>query len=227
MKCPSCGISFHEEWVPWYFDAGSAGNLKHIWEEASQTFFSVDCTQCPDCDNLIFRLSMLTNHQEESRRHVFKRVVVYPREELPRPVPSEVGQEFAQDFLEACRVLPYSQKASAALSRRCLQRLLREKATVKPGSLGEEIREAINKSNFPGNLAQSLEAVRTIGNFAAHPIKNRHTGEVIDVEPGEAEWLLDTLEELFNFYFVQPAKMKRRLKGLNEKLDAAGKPRLT
>ena len=32
-------------------------------------------------------------------------------------------------------------------------------------------------------------------NFAAHPIKSMHTGEVIEVEPGEAEWLLDTLED--------------------------------
>jgi hypothetical protein len=33
-----------------------------------------------------------------------------------------------------------------------------------------------------------LDAIRTIGNFAAHPIKSTSSGEIVDVEPGEAEW---------------------------------------
>ncbi len=39
-----------------------------------------------------------------------------------------------------------------------------------------------------------IDAVRVIGNFAAHPIKSKSTGEIVDVEPGEAEWNLNTLE---------------------------------
>jgi hypothetical protein len=65
--------------------------------------------------------------------------------------------------------------------------------------------------------------VRHIGNIAAHPIKSKNPGEIIEVEPGEAEWLLDILEGLFDFYFVQPAKLKRNKDSLNEKLTAAGK----
>jgi hypothetical protein len=44
------------------------------------------------------------------------------------------------------------------------------------------------------------------------------------VEPGEADWLLDTIEEQFDFYFVQPAAVKRKTDDLNKKLIAAGKP---
>jgi hypothetical protein len=46
-------------------------------------------------------------------------------------------------------------------------------------------------------LASAVDAVRNVGNFAAHPIKSKSTGDVLDVEPGEAEWLLDALERLF------------------------------
>lgn len=46
----------------------------------------------------------------------------------------------------------------------------------------------------------------------------------MEVEPGEAEWLLDVLEGLFDFYFVQPANAQRKRDALNEKLKAAGKP---
>jgi hypothetical protein len=33
---------------------------------------------------------------------------------------------------------------------------------------------------------------------------------IIDVETGEAEWNLDVLELLFDFYFVQPAVAAKR-----------------
>jgi hypothetical protein len=73
---------------------------------------------------------------------------------------------------------------------------------------------------------ESLDAVRNIGNFAAHPIKSTASGEVIDVEPGEAEWNLDVLESLFDFYFVQPAALRKKQDALNAKLKEAGKPEM-
>jgi hypothetical protein len=71
-----------------------------------------------------------------------------------------------------------------------------------------------------------LDAVRHIGNFAAHPLKSTSTGEIIPVEPHEAEWNLDVLEELFDHFFVKPAKAKARREELNKKLVEAGKPQL-
>jgi hypothetical protein len=123
-------------------------------------------------------------------------------------------------------VLPDSAKASAALSRRCLQHMLREVAKVKPSDLSKEIQELLDRGTLPTQIADALDAVRNIGNFAAHPIKSQHSGEVLDVELGEAEWNLDVLESLFDFYFVQPAALAAKKAKLNEKLKAAGKPLL-
>ena len=47
-----------------------------------------------------------------------------------------------------------------------------------------------------------------------------------EAEPGEAEWNLDVLEALFDFYFVQPAIASRRKQDLNRKLQDAGRPAL-
>jgi hypothetical protein len=58
------------------------------------------------------------------------------------------------------------------------------------------------------------------------PIKSESTGDVVDVEPGEAEWNLDTLEGLFDHYFVQPALLAEKRDKLNAKLADAGKPQL-
>jgi hypothetical protein len=50
--------------------------------------------------------------------------------------------------------------------------------------------------------------------------------EIVQIEPGEAEWILDVLEELFDFYIVQPAKAKAKRDQLNAKLLEMGKPPL-
>ena len=141
-----------------------------------------------------------------------------------RSVPKEVPSPFADEFEEAVQVLFVSPKASAALTRRCLQQLLRDKAGVQAATLDAEIQQVIESRALPSYLAEAIDAVRVVGNFAAHPIKSKNTGAIIAVEPGEAEWLLDVLEGLFDFYFVQPIRLQTRKAALNEKLGAAGKP---
>lgn len=134
--------------------------------------------------------------------------MVWPKASTRTPLPQEVPEAFASDYIEACLVLADSPKASAALSRRCLQNLLRKKANIKHGNLSDEIEEVME--SLPAHLQEAIDAVRNIGNFAAHSMKSTNTGEIIEVELGEAEWLLDTLEGLFDFYFVQPATLKKK-----------------
>ena len=76
---------------------------------------------------------------------------------------------------------------------------------------------------LPSRIAENLDAVRQIGNFAAHPIKFQSTGEIADVEPEEANWNLDVLEQLFDHYYVQPAIAKAKRDKLNAKLQKLGK----
>jgi hypothetical protein len=149
---------------------------------------------------------------------------VYPKGVSRAPLPSEVPAEFATDYCEACLVLPDSEKASAALSRRCLQHLLREKTGIKKGDLANEIRQVLDSKQLPSHLADDLDAIRNIGNFAAHPLKTTNTGEIAEVEPQEAEWLLNLLEQLFDFYFVQPLRAKAKRDALNAKLQSMSKP---
>lgn len=52
------------------------------------------------------------------------------------------------------------------------------------------------------------------------------SGEIINVEPGEAQWNLGVLNSLFDFYFTQPAVLKKKRDALNAKLREAGKPEM-
>jgi hypothetical protein len=139
-------------------------------------------------------------------------------------VPEEVPTPIAEDYIEAALVLADSPKASAALSRRCLQAVLREAGHTKAKDLDDQIKEILQK--LPSRIAEDVDAVRNVGNFAAHPSKSKNTGEIIDVEPAEAEWNLEVLELLFDYYYVQPEKNKERRASLNAKLADGGKPPL-
>lgn len=207
MKCPHCREKFHRQLAT--HDLPLSKGV--MWRIAFQV--------CPGCDGLIIILQrrLVTGD-------VADEFIIHPRTIDREPPPPEVEEEYARDYIEACAVIPLSPKASAALSRRLLQHILREKAGVTPADLSKEIQQAIDENLVPGHLATAIDAVRNIGNFAAHPIKSTHTGEVVDVEPGEAEWLLEVLEGCFDFFFVQPARLTAKQEALNEKLASIGKP---
>jgi hypothetical protein len=119
--------------------------------------------------------------------------------------------------------LDLSPKASGALARRCLQGLLRDYEGVKHGTLSNEIQEVLDRKKLTSHLAENIDMIRHIGNLAAHPAKDQNTGVVMDVETGEAEWILFVLEGLFDFYFVQPEVSRKKRDALNLKLKSAGK----
>jgi hypothetical protein len=150
----------------------------------------------------------------------------FPANASGRSVPGEVAEPYKQDFIEARAVLAISPKASAALSRRNMQAILRDKAATKSKDLYDQIEEVVATGKLPSHIEDGLHAVRNIGNFAAHPMKSMTTGAIVEVEPGEAEWNLDILESLFDFYFVQPAVAVKRKTELNKKLKEAGKPEI-
>ena len=204
-KCPHCLIAFHDIWLT----SQLVSDVDGIW--------IARFTTCPTCKKLIIYLDKNNGMRVTS-------MLVRPRGISRSPVPPEVPADIAEDYVESCLVLADSPKASAALSRRCLQNLLRNAARVKQGNLANEIEQVLNSGVLPTPLADSIDAVRNIGNFAAHPMKSQQSGNIVQVEPGEAEWNLDVLEMLFDFYYVQPAKIAKKRADLDAKLAEAGKP---
>jgi len=209
MKCPHCLENFFEDWEG--FDPLSLTDNYGKWK--------LEYCKCPSCGRIIIRLGRYSTKDGD---YIWS--FVLPKAIARSPISPEVPSEFAEDYKEACLVFADSPKASAALSRRCLQNSLREKANTKSKDLADQIQEVLDSRALPTYLADSLDAVRNIGNFATHPIKSKSTGEIVDVEPGEAEWNLDVLEGLFDFYFVQPSKLQKKRENLNQKLKDVGKP---
>ncbi|MDR6446043.1 hypothetical protein J2794_002138 [Paraburkholderia terricola] len=174
---------------------------------------------CPSCSEPIVYL----NGEGEGGKRDVASFMAYPPSTGRPSAPREVPAHIAEDYHEACAVLKDSPKASAALSRRCLQAVLRENGFTQK-DLAPAIQAALDSKQLPSAIADNLDAIRNIGNFAAHPMKDTSTGQILAVEPHEAEWNLDVLEELFDFYYVQPEKARQRKAALDAKLAAAGKP---
>lgn len=208
MKCPHCNTAIHF--------TGLISRLYSTHEKRWTTIFNI----CPECEDLILYLQSESVEIAGQYKPNDDETLVYPKVRN-RPLPPEVPEKYANDFQEACAVLPYSPKASAALSRRCLQHLLRDEAGASSNYLSKQIDEVLGQG-LPSWLADSIDGIRNIGNFAAHPNKSESTGEIIEVEAGEAEWVLDTLELLFDHYIIKPKKVQQQRAGLNAKLEDGG-----
>jgi hypothetical protein len=216
MKCPHCLVAFHDSETQHFLGADVDGN----WYAKS--------SECPVCKKKVFFLenyiAVMKPDLTKWESKLVSRVLFRPKGVSRTPVPSEVPDDIAEDYKESCLVLADSPKASAALSRRCLQNILRSSAKVKLGNLANEIQQVLDSSALPTYLAESIDSIRNIGNFAAHPLKSQQSGDILPVEPGEAEWNLDVLEMLFDFYYVQPAITAKKRADLDAKLATVGKP---
>ena len=176
----------------------------------------VSAAACPSCGGTVIAMRSQPLDGNLPTRSWFVWPEGISRHEIPTAVPAAI----AADFREAVLVLPVSPKASAALSRRCLQHLLREQGYAQH-DLVKQI-DALTP-DLPKYLRHDVDLVRVVGNFAAHPMKATTTGEIVEVADGEAEWLLEVLEELFDFFYVRPDESSRRKLAINAKLTAAGK----
>ncbi|UOV00141.1 DUF4145 domain-containing protein [Chryseobacterium daecheongense] len=105
-----------------------------------------------------------------------------------------------------------SPKASATLSRRCLQGIIRDFWGISKSRLIDEI-NAIEEKVDPLTW-KSIDAVRKVGNIGAHMEKDINL--IIDVEPNEAKLLLELIELLFEEWYVHRYEREQKLKEIVE-----------
>lgn len=180
----------------------------------------------PSCRKSIIEIAKVSKKIDISLLNV-KWELVHPARSSRGPVPPQVPESIANDYIEASNVLAISPKSSAALSRRCLQAILHSNG-YKDRDLYREVNKLLDESDprkaIPDSLRMSVDGIRHFGNFSAHPITDVTSLQVIDVEPHEAEWCLDILDELMQHFYVRPAIALARRAELDAKLLAAGKP---
>lgn len=126
--------------------------------------------------------------------------------------PDYVPQSIRDDYTEACLIATLSPKAAATLARRCLQGILRDFWKVKAGRLVDEIEQI--KDWIDPLTWEAIEAVRKVGNIAAHMEKDINV--IVDVEPHEADLLIGLIEMLVRDWYIAREERKARLTSISQ-----------
>lgn len=144
--------------------------------------------------------------------------LVIPKAMGRRPIHDSVPAELLADFQEAVMTLQDSPKSSATLSQRCLQSLLILQG-AKQRDLVDQL-ETIHPS-LSSYVQSYVDNVRKLGNLAAHAKQSIAIRVIVGVEPVEAEWMRELLEELFDHYYAKPAEGQARQATLNARFADA------
>ena len=138
-----------------------------------------------------------------------------------KPQPDFIPKPIRDDYYEACAIRDLSPKASATITRRCLQGMIRDFCEISKGRLLDEIkelRERVDSGHAPsGVLPDSVDAiddVRKIGNIGAHMEVDINV--IVDVDPDEAQTLIELVEALFVEWYVAREARKARLGHLKQ-----------
>jgi hypothetical protein len=211
--CPSCGghatISKN--------NVINFENLIEVPNNLTQQLLAVDVIGCPNnvCGELsieasIWRVRLRAGTgplRWEPSTGVLERWTLRPRSEA-KPMPAYVPDAIVTDYREAYLIRDLSPKASATLSRRCLQGMIRDFWGVTgKRTLKEEI-DAIG-GNLDPEVWASINAVREVGNIGAH--MERDISVIVDVEPEEAMLLLQLIEILVEEWYVHREARKSSL----------------
>jgi hypothetical protein len=129
---------------------------------------------------------------------------------LAKIFPNYIPTPILEDYSEACLIKELSPKASATLSRRCLQGMIRDFWKINKSRLVDEI-EAI-KDKIDPLTWDAIDAVRKVGNIGAHMEKDINF--MIDVEPEEAGLLIELIETLINDWYINRFERQQRLQSI-------------
>lgn len=176
---------------------------------ASPNYFFIEFHMCPHC----FRQSVFLDDGYGSFENITPGYL-YPANTTYKLFNKDIGipEAILQDYQEACLISKLSPKASATLSRRCLQGMIRDFHKVAKGTLSQEITAIKNK--LDSEIFNSLNDLRLIGNVGAHTEKDINL--IIDIEPDEALVLIALLELLFDQWYVYRHTSKLNYQRLSE-----------
>lgn len=116
-------------------------------------------------------------------------------------------------YNEAYEVLNKSARASAMLSRSCIQKILRLKLGIVKGTLDAEINEAENKNLLSPILVKAFHNLRKIGNIVTHPNEDILD---IDISVDEASVILKVVELLITELYVEPGEKQKAFDELDK-----------
>lgn len=167
-----------------------------VWISPSARKESVSCLEisfykCPNCNQYTIKAIGTGDKIDEVNVPIRP---ISSAKQFPKYIPEPIRQ----DYEEACAIVNLSPKASATLSRRCLQGMIRDFWGISKPTLNKEIDEL--KDKIPADLWSSIDALRQLGNIGAHMEKDANV--IVDIDPNEANSLIQLIELLMKEWYI-------------------------
>lgn len=172
--------------------------------------FAITCPN-QECKKLTLEIALTDSQNNQATnwswapKKVLQKWQLLPESEA-KVLPDYIPEPIKEDYYEACRIRDLSPKASATLSRRCLQGMIRDFWSISKSRLKDEV-DALEEIVDPDTWS-SIDAVRDVGNIGAHMEKDINI--IIDVEPEEAQLLISLIEQLVEDWYINRENRSQR-----------------
>lgn len=208
--CPYCNrhctlqeadVKIHSSW-------------SYLSKEYDDVHSSVEYTICPNPECRQLSINLWISKYDRSNQRTAK--LLYQWNLLPeseaKPFPEYIPKALLEDYKESCLIKNKSPKASATLSRRCLQGMIRDFWGIKKKRLFDEI--AALEETVDDQTWQAIDAVRKVGNIGAH--MEADVNLIIDVDPEEAALLIWLIETLFEEWYIKRYEKDQKMQKIIE-----------
>jgi hypothetical protein len=222
FTCPFCGNSTTLS-DSFFVDDVYAMAFNAPRGHKSETKLKIEAITCPNpsCHELALKLSLLTRDPVYTNtamggkylsgydEEVLKTWELLPEAEI-KTFPNYIPKAILGDYKEACLIRKLSPKASATLSRRCLQGIIRDFWGIVKGTLKDEIDDL--EALIDKDLWDAIDAIRSVGNIGAHMEKDINV--IVDVDPNEAKTLIELIEMLLEEWYIKRFDKQQKLAAL-------------
>lgn len=193
FKCPYCDTTFpliHTTYNHWRPSFDTSNNKSYDFTYPTQ--ISLRFYLCPSCKRLSISASSVGSETGSFNTNLLPN-------SFATQFPDYVPESIRNDYSEACAIVNLSPKASATLSRRCLQSLIRDFWGIKKNTLYQEITELQN--HVSAEQWKVLNALRNLGNIGAHP--EADVNLIIDIDPDDAVKIIKVIELLIKQWYIE------------------------
>ncbi len=213
FECPYCGILLSTNNNLNSFNMLDGRNYSdwEIIEYEYTEYLNIQEYSCPECK----KHTILVKGYGEPYKSINS---IFPPNSLSKQFPAYIPAPIRQDYEEAYKILNLSPKASATLSRRCLQGMIHDFWGIKDKNLNREI-SSLKEKVAPAEW-QVMDALRKLGNIGAHMEKDINT--IVDIDENEAEKLLKLIELLIEKWYInrhETEKLYSDIIGISEEKE--------
>lgn len=193
IKCPYCQtvLSTSKDLETIYISDGFSSKNANTFISREKPYYEISEYACSECKNKTITIKGVGKQYNDID------TMILPVSDF-KQFPNYIPQAILNDYQEAYQIRKISPKASATLSRRCLQGMIHDFWGIKEKNLNCEISALKDKVTIAE--WKVIDALRQIGNIGAH--MEADINLIVDIDEGEAEKLLKLIELLIEKWYI-------------------------